>query len=111
MPGGLRQVRHRLNCGRSGPDDADALIRESGQPAPLVAPRVRVVPTAGEEGVPAEVLDPWNAGQARLLYEAACADHEARGNPVVAAGRRYPAGALLVPFEIGDDGLEERARV
>src|ERR1700722_14715541 len=111
MFGGLRQVRHHLNCGRSGPDDAYPLVRESGHAAPLVAPRVLVVPAAGVEGVPAEVLDPRNTGQTRLLYEAACADHEARGNPVVAAGRRYPAGALLIPFEVGDDGLEERARI
>src|ERR1700722_19529973 len=102
---------HRLNCGRAGSDDADSLIRESRHAAACVASRVFVVPTAGVEGMTAEALYAGNAGQTRFLYEAACRDDKARSNLIIAVRRRNPASALLIPAQVSDEGLKQRARI
>ena len=78
-------------------DDADALVGQAAQPAVRVAARVRVVPSAGVEGVTPERLDARDAGELGPV-ERAVAHHEEPGrHPVASVGQDGPARAWSRP--------------
>lgn len=83
------QVRHTLDCGHARTDDADSFVGELGQ---IAAGVVVVLPT-GVECVPAEVHDPVDAGQFRLLQVSVGHRDIAGLDRVTVVGRHDPPGS------------------
>jgi hypothetical protein len=105
---GPSQLGHALDRRRPGPDDRDPLVGQTVHRRPLgAATGVGVVPSAGVEGVAGEVLDALDARQLLHLQGTGPDPDEPGGEVVAAVGADPPAGAGLVPGEVGDLGVEE----
>ncbi len=104
-------MRHALHGGRTGADDADALVGEAGETTLGGAAGVSVVPTAGVEAVPTKGLDARDAGKLRSAQRAAGQDHEARADAIAAIGLDQPASIALLPRHLRDDCLKQRTLV
>src|SRR5690606_12492020 len=83
------------------------LVAESGQVSGGVTAGVVVVPPAGVEAVAGELLDSGDAGQLGTAEQTALGGDEAGTEDVAAVGAHRPPGGVLVPFHLGDPGLEE----
>src|SRR5262249_11525692 len=88
-----------LDSGGAGADDADPLVAQARQVAIAVATRVGVVPAAGVEGLPLEVLDAGDAGELRAMEPAADEADEPGSDLVVPVGANHPPGGVLFPHE------------
>ena len=109
--GGLTQVGDALDGGGAGADDADALVPQARQVAVAVAARVGVIPAAGVEGLPLEVLDARDPGQLRAMEPAATRQTNLARISSSAVGANHPAGGVLFPLQAGDLRLETGVRV
>ena len=111
FPGVPGKMRHALDRGRPGADDAHALIGEPvHRRAPLilrVAPGVTVVPPAGVERMAAERADSGDPRQLRHTQRAGAQHHERGRQPVAPAGLDDPARACLVPGQPLNFGVEQ----
>lgn len=102
MPGRLGQSRHALDGGGTGADDPDPLV---GQPVQIRA-GVAVVPTAGVEGAPGELVDAGDTRQLRLLQVTVGHGYESGPECVASIGGDHPARCRLFPTDFGDLGLQ-----
>ena len=109
--GSAGEVGHDLDGGRAGTDDADALVGELVHRRRGAAAGVGVVPSCGVERPPGEGLDALDAGQLRLVEDAARGDEEPGADPIAARGRDVPRGSVVVPLGRLHLGLEERVVV
>src|SRR6266705_6346136 len=99
-------MRDALNRGRPGPDYTHAFVRVFVQAAVGVAAGVAVVPTAGVEGMPLELLDPSDRRELGPVQRPARHDHKTRPEDVAAVRGDVPAPFLLVPVRLFDLRLE-----
>src|SRR5277367_536958 len=106
MRGGCADMGHALYRARAGSDDRDALVGKLVEVSVVVAAGVPVIPSAGVEGVPLEILEAGNTGQLRTTGRPGRRDDEARLHRVVAVGADDPAFDRLVPTQLRHARLE-----
>ncbi len=111
VPRARGQVREDLDAARAGADQRDALVRQLVQAAAPVAAGDAVVPPAGVEGLPAEALDPLDAGELGPVQRAGPHRHEPRVEQVAPVRGDRPPRPLLVPGDRGDRRAEQCPRV
>src|SRR5699024_2737133 len=107
----LPQVWDDLYTGGARAHDRDLLVGESGQTAFLVSSGVVVVPPAGVEGVSLEAFDARDAREFWLCERARGGDDETGAHAVPAVGAHHPLVRCLVPFQVGDAGVEHHVAV
>src|SRR5438552_16176655 len=107
----LAQMRHALNRGGPGPDDAYAFVVQFVQAPGGIASGVVVVPTTRVEGMSLERLDSRDRGQLGPVQRPTRHDHKARLEDIVPLSRDRPAPCFLIPARLFDLGLEAGPRV
>src|SRR6201989_1233807 len=112
LPGVPGQVRHALDRGGPGTDQAYPLVRELVHYGTgVVTAGVGVIPPAGVERVTAERADSRDAGQLGHAQRAGAQYDELGGQPVAPAGLDDPARPGLVPVQRRHLGVEQHVVV
>src|SRR5882757_862034 len=96
-----------LNRGSACSNDTDTLVGQTHQAASLITAGVLIVPTAGMETLACEGRDAGNTRELRLAENTRGYDREARGDAVIAVGRRDPARGLRIPMKASYRRLEQ----
>src|SRR5579863_4756105 len=104
--GVLAQMRDALDRGRARPDDSHAFVSELMQAAGGIAAGIVIIPAAGVERMPLELLDPRNRRELGPIQRTARHDYVARGENIAAIGFDRPALFLIVPTGLSDLRLE-----
>ena len=104
-----REIRDALDRGGSGADDAHSLVGQllHRGTAPVAA-GVVIIPARSMESVASEGLDSGDARQLRASHRSGAHGDESCPEAVTAIGLDLPARRLVVPFETGHLGREER---
>src|SRR5215470_5690107 len=100
-------MRNALDCGRTGADDADALVLQLAQVAVAVTTGITIVPSAGVKGVALEIVDARYRRELRPAERSIGHRYVLRLEAVATVGGDDPALIAFVPAQVGDRRLHQ----